>query len=240
MLLQKHRSYSEVYNDKWDIVVNVFRVLRDPDQAAELRRRIILTPFSRTEFESCNAEDIARDPDPIERARMTIFRSFAGFGSAATNGNRSTGFRSNSSRSYTTPAHDWVYYPDHIESYTNRLRGVIIENRCALKVMTQHDSDDTLHYVDPPYVHDTRNMRRGNASYAYEMTDDEHRKLAATLHELAGMVVLSGYECDLYDELFSDWRKVRRHAYADGARDRTECLWLNPQACRRQSQLSLF
>lgn len=36
VLMQKPRSYAEVYNDRWETVVNVFRVLRDPRSAAML------------------------------------------------------------------------------------------------------------------------------------------------------------------------------------------------------------
>ncbi len=36
VLLQKPRSVGEVYNDRWDTVVNIFRVLRDPVQSAQL------------------------------------------------------------------------------------------------------------------------------------------------------------------------------------------------------------
>ena len=74
-------------------------------------------------------------------------------------------------------------------------------------------------------------MVRGNAAYAHEMTDNDHREMAATLKDCLGMVLLSGYPCDLYDqELFSDWHRVERPALADGARERTEILWINEAA----------
>lgn len=41
-----------------------------------------------------------------------------------------------------------------------RLRGVVIEQRDALAVCQAHDGPETLHYVDPPYVHDTRSNKR--------------------------------------------------------------------------------
>lgn len=229
VLLQKPRSYAEIYNDKWSVVVNVFRILRDPTAAAELKRQLELTPFARDEFEvGCEL-----GLSDIERARRTILRSFAGFGSASTNGEHSTGFRANSNRSGTTPAHDWANYPSHIDAFVDRLRGVIIENRDALDVMHAHDKPDCLHYVDPPYPHSTRNMARGNAAYAFEMSDDDHRALAAFLMNLKGMVVLSGYACDLYDrELFPDWLRVQRSTHADGAKDAVEVLWLNRAAER--------
>ena len=240
VLLRKRRSYAEVYNDKWDVVVNVFRVLRDPDLAMDLQRQLILTPFARTEFEQTGDLCLDEISDPVEKARRTIFRSFAGFGSAATNAKYATGFRANSNRSGTTPAHDWNNYPSIIPAFVDRLKGVVIENRPAIDVLNAHDTAHTLHYVDPPYVHETRNMNGTNKAYAHEMTDEDHEELANALHELKGMVVLSGYRCDLYDKLFAGWKCIQREAFADGAVKRVECLWLNPLAEAKQNQLSMF
>ena len=237
VLLRKPRSYAEVYNDRWDTVVNVFRVLRDADKAALLKAGLELTPFARTEFMESSDMDIS---DDVELARRTILRSFAGFGSASTNGEFSTGFRAKSNRSGTTPAHDWQYYPECISAYVERLQGVIIENKDALDVIDKHDSPKTLFFIDPPYVHATRNMKRGNAAYACEMSDDDHRGMAKVLNSVRGMVMLCGYECDLYRELFGDWKRVEKPAMADGAHPRMESLWLNSAAVRGQVQEALF
>lgn len=229
VLLRKPRSYCEVYNDLDGEMVNVFRVLRNPSQSRELLRLIYLTPFSRDEFV---ASYIASD-DPIEQARRTIARSFMGFGSAATNTDHSTGFRANSNRSGTTPAHDWQHYPEHLVDLIERLRGVVIENRDALDVIRAHDAPDALHYVDPPYPLSVRYLSRGHAHvsvYRHEMTDDQHIEMAATLHQCRGMVIVSGYQCPLYDDMFRDWHAVSRAAHADGARDRIETLWISPNS----------
>jgi len=230
VLMRKPRSYSEVYNDAWGDVVNVFRVLRDSGE--ELTELLTLTPFSRDEFMLTSE----RSDDPLEQARRTIFRSIAGFGSAAVNGKYATGFRANSARSGTTPAHDWMNYPNHIKSFVTRLRGVVIENTDAWAVMLQHDSDVTLHYVDPPYMHEARNMKRGNAAYEMEMTLEDHEILLNRLQELAGAVIVSGYRTELYDDKLSTWSRVDKAAKADGARDRIESLWLNPAAGRHGQQ----
>lgn len=239
VLMRKPRSYAEVYNDRWETVVNVFRVLRDEAQACKLQRALHLTPFARDEFFSTAHEE---GDDTVERARKTIFRSFAGFGSAATNGDYATGFRANSNRSGTTPAQDWANFPAEIPAFVDRLRGVVVENRPALEVIAQHDGPQTLFFCDPPYVHATRNMRRGNAVYAVEMTDADHEQLAEALHGVQGMVLLSGYPGALYERLYSDWECIERAAYADGAVERTEALWLNPRAAaaRPNAQPSLF
>lgn len=237
VLMRKSRSYAEVYNDMWDAVVNVFFCMRDPAKAEQLKTLLELTPFSRTEFDSA----FKRRPSGIgdvECARLTILRSYAGFGSASTNGEYATGFRCNSNRSGTTPAHDWVNYPSHVRAFVERLRGVVIENKAAADVIAQHDTTETLFYVDPPYPHSTRNMARGNAVYVYDMTDDGHRELSEQLKAVKGFVVLSGYPCALYDEeLYKDWHRVEKKHRADGARARTEVLWINKRAWQMGTRL---
>jgi DNA adenine methylase len=221
VLLRKPRSYAEVYNDLDGEIVNLFQVARDDGEA--LAQACELTPFARAEF----AQSYSACGTPLEQARRTLVRSFMGFGSAGASG-QSTGFRANSNRSGTTPAHDWMNYPDCLRMVIHRLRGVVIENRDAMDVMKAHDCEQALHYVDPPYVHSTRALRTGAPSYRHEMTDEQHEQLAHELATLRGMVVLSGYRCDLYDAAFRGWQRVDRAAHADGARDRVESLWLSP------------
>lgn len=225
VLLRKPRSYAEVYNDLDGEVVNLFRVARDDGEA--LARVLDLTPFARAEF----AGAYEPSDDPMEQARRTLVRSFMGFGSAGASG-QSTGFRANSNRRGTTPAHDWMNFPDCLRLVVQRLRGVVIENRDALQVMQSHDCDEAVHYVDPPYVHSTRNVRGRAPAYRHEMADEAHEQLAAGLRTLRGRVVLSGYRCDLYDGLYRGWQRIDAAAHANGARDRVESLWLSPNCPR--------
>lgn len=230
VLMHKARTYAEIYNDRDGEICGLFRVLRDPSQARELKRQLELTPFARSEFE----ESYTTAGDPIEQARRTIVRSFMGFGSAAASG-QSTGFRNDANRSGTTPARDWQNYPDALDFFVQRLRGVVIENRSATELITDFDKPEALHYTDPPYVSATRSgKKRLSATYRFEMSDADHRELASTLQLVKGMVVLSGYRCDLYDELYAGWQQFERPALADGARPRTECLWLNASAQERR------
>lgn len=216
VLLRKPRSYAEVYNDLDSEIVNLFRVIRD--DGARLRDLLLHTPFARQEF----IESYSPSSDPVEQARRTVVRSFMGFGSNAHN--KKTGFRANSNRSGTTPSRDWANYPQALPLLVERMQGVVIENRDAIEVMLAHDCEKALHYVDPPYLPETRDK---GADYSHEMSREDHERLAESLHTLAGAVVLSGYRSDLYDALYSDWICVERPALADGARPRIECLWLS-------------
>jgi DNA adenine methylase len=248
MLMRKERVYAEVYNDLDDVVVNLFRVLRDEAKSLRLIKALRLTPFARSEFN----EALEASEDDVERARHLVVRSYMGFGSNAHSSSpvadktafktytrpgdqdayRSTGFRANSSRSGTTPAHDWANYPDALPAIVERLRGVIVEQRAAIDVMKQHDGGGTLHYVDPPYLPETRSPANKHdlkhRMYRHELTPEDHRELLEFLRTLEGMVVLSGYPSPMYDDALAGWQRIETSALADGARPRTEVLWLNP------------
>ena len=236
VLLRKERAYAEIYNDLDDEVVNLFSVLRDEKASQRLQQLLELTPFARTEFEL--VWDVC--DEPVERARRLIARSFMGFGSNAHSdmgrGHKTTGFRASSMRSGTTPARDWENYPAGLPAIVKRMRGVIVERRPAVQVMASHDSADTLHYVDPPYLPETRNRRNPHDpkhQYRHELSVADHEALLDALRGLVGMVVLSGYPSPLYDSALPDWRRVERAALADGARERTEVLWINPHCAAR-------
>lgn len=236
VLLRKSRSYAEVYNDLDDEVVNLFEVLRDEIAAKQLYSLLELTPYARTEFEK--VWEITEEP--VERARRLVARSFMGFGSNAHSdmgrGHKTTGFRASSMRSGSTPAHDWRNYPEGLFALIDRLRGVIVERRPALQIMADHDGAETLHYVDPPYLPETRsrrNPRNPKHQYRHELTREDHVELLDALRGLCGMVVLSGYPHALYDSALSGWLRVEREALADGARKRVEVLWINPHCADR-------
>jgi len=74
-------------------------------------------------------------------------------------------------KSGSSHATDWAKYPQQVRMFCERLAGVVIEHRPAGEVITQHDRPDTLFYVDPPYLHDTRN-RRDRHGYRHEMSEE--------------------------------------------------------------------
>jgi DNA adenine methylase len=228
ILMRKERaSMVEVYNDMDGEIVSLFRVLRDPQQAAALAHAVQHTPYSRDEF----ALSYLPAEDPLEQARRTVVRAFQGFGSDSASGAKS-GFRANGNRQNTHPSRDWCNYPDALATFCERLQGVVIENRPAVEIMQQQDGPGTLHYCDPPYAPETRSKAvfRTGKGYRHEMTTDDHRQLAEVLRSLDGMVIVSGYHSPLYDELYEGWTVSQRDTHADGGLDRVEVLWLNP-AC---------
>jgi len=235
VLLRKRRSHLEIYNDIDSDVVNVFRVIRDRVAVEKLKEMLRFTPYSREEYERAYEEC----EDPIEKARRMIVRSFQGFGNTGTT-RKSTGFRAGDRRDRGLSApQQWKEYPDLLDGFARRLQGVTLENRPALDVIKQNDSVGTLFYVDPPYVHSTRSDR--GIRYSTELLDCDHIELAHLLNKLDGMVLLSGYRCDLYDDLYSDWACVSKNTIASGQNGgirRTESLWISPKG--EEANLPLF
>ncbi|KAF1025009.1 MAG: hypothetical protein GAK29_02178 [Acinetobacter bereziniae] len=229
VLIQKPRAYAEVYNDLDGEVVNLFQVLRDKAQRDLLIEQLIFTPYSRLDFEEAWQETT----NSIEKARRLIIRAQMGFGSAgATKG--ITGFRIDTKRQYGTAQSLWAEYPEHLALIGQRLSGVLIENRPAIQVLQDHDGVETLHYVDPPYVFDTRyDGAKSGRIYRHEMSNEDHETLLKVLLELEGKIVLSGYDNELYQDYLSKWKCTKTKARISSGRGtdtRTECLWISPNA----------
>lgn len=233
VLLKKAPSEAEVYNDLDGDVVNFFRVVRDPELGGRLREACALTPFAREEFR-CASE---LSDDPVERARRLVVRAAMGFGSAGATCGR-TGFKLDTKRNSVTAQRIWARQPDNLAAVGSRFAGVLIESREAVKCMRDHDTSTTLHFVDPPYVHDTRIAVTRNRPYRFEMTNDEHVVLLEALKTLQGMVIVCGYDSDLYNDMLQGWERVTRATVANGRAGsvhRTECLWINPAARKNPS-----
>ena len=229
VLVQKPRSHGEVYNDLDGDIVNLFRVLQCAESRQQLTELLVLTPYAREEFEQA----WIYTEEPVERARRTVIRAQMGFGSAGAS-KGTTGFRIDCYRQYGTAQQLWARFPEQIAAIGKRLAGVLIENRPAIDIMLAHDSHQALHYVDPPYMHDTRvaGAQKGRY-YRHELSDEQHAELLATLNSLEGMVVLSGYASELYEKSLEGWAMNTTKARISAGRGgdtRTECLWINP-AC---------
>lgn len=226
VLLNRQPSPVETYNDIDGEVTNFFRVLRDDPEC--LIRAIALTPFSREEF--AIACEIDTSLDPVERARRFYVRARqvrTGLAQSATLG-RWANCKNTSRAGMAGAVSRWLGAIEDLPDIALRLLRVQIENRPAIEVIRLYDSPSTLFYCDPPYAHETRG---DNKAYAYEMSDEEHRELASALNSTQGLVAISGYDCEMLNELYPapKWRKnVAPTRTIHSTKDkRTEILWTN-------------
>jgi len=225
VLLNRPASPVETYNDLDGDVVNFFKILRD--HGDEFVRVIALTPFSREEFARAiygRSEDIS----DFERARRFFIRARqarTGLAQTATLG-RWANCKQTSRAGMAGVVSRWLGSVDSLPFIAERLLRVQIENRPAFDVIRLYDDPNTLFYCDPPYVHCTRGDAK---AYGYEMDDGQHTLLARILHRCKAKVALSGYRCELMDELYGNWR--RHDAPAKNCHSikkvRREALWVN-------------
>lgn len=225
VILNRQPSPIETYNDLDGNVVNFFRVLRDkPD---ELIRQIGLTPFSRKEFQS--AIEPPKEPIPdMERARRFYILARqvrTGLAQKASNG-RWANCLLTSRAGMAGAVSRWLGSVESLPYIAQRLLRVQIENMDAIEVIKKYDSKETLFYCDPPYVHESRG---DSNAYSFEMSDHAHRTLADTLHNIDGKFALSGYHCDLMDDLYKDTLRTEapQRTCHSVKTLRKEVLWTN-------------
>lgn len=224
VLLNREPSPAETYNDIDSEVVNFFRVLRD--EKDKLIEKIGLTPFSKEELRKAVSEPDEELSD-LERARRFFVRARqvrTGLAQSASVG-RWAHCKLTSRAGMAGAVSRWLGSVDGLAEITQRLQRVQIEDAPAIEVIERYDSEETLFYCDPPYVHASRGDTN---AYEYEMSDEEHRELAEVLRNVDGMVALSGYHCDLMDELYGDWNQVEYTKTAHSVnQQRTEVVWAN-------------
>jgi DNA adenine methylase len=225
VLINRHPSPVETYNDVDGEVVNFFKALREQKEA--LVEAIGLTPFSREEFEQAIAES-GEGLSDLERARRFYVRARqvrTGLAQTASSG-RWAHCRLTSRAGMAGAVSRWLGSIEDLPEIAQRLLRVQIEHDDAISVIRRYDSPDTLFYCDPPYPHDSRGDSK---AYRYEMSDAQHRQLAEVLHTVEGKVALSSYRSPLMDELYGNWRSIETPARTiHSTKDqRTEVLWVN-------------
>ena len=205
VLFRKEKSELEVYNDLHSGLYLFFKLLRENNE--EFIRRLSLTPYSREEFE--NSKQWMYEEDEIEKARSFYVRTMQ---SVASNGGWCYA-KSKSRRGMCQSVSRWLgNIEENLEGAIERLKEVQVENLDILELIKKYDKEDTLFYLDPPYISDTRKQKK---SYDYEMTDEQHKELVDTLIGIKGKVVLSGYDHPIYNKLLDNgWSKVVLGEYA--------------------------
>jgi DNA adenine methylase len=221
VLIRKQPSLTEIYNDVSDVLFNFFSVLREP----ELRKRLIdlltLTPVSRLDFERCIQYE---GDDPVELARaffVVINLGRRHSWETQTKG----GFETRRWKSSANTSHNFQGLVANLAEVAARFRDVILEHEDAFKIIDMGDSPDTLFYCDPPYPASTRTHKH---EYASEMTDLKHKQLADKLHSIEGKAVLSGYSCELLDNLYKDWKRYDISSTNLANQQVVESIWVSP------------
>lgn len=237
VLLQKPRSPLETINDLDGNVVNFFRVLRD--QPDELIRRIRLTPWARAEYE------LSLQPcgDDVERARRFFVASWQSLNGGT--GKAAQGYWATQKKAdmcYSQLIERMTSIEDGLIVIAKRFDYVQIESLPANEIIPRYDNADALIYFDPPYITAQRTKKDW---YALEWCDEDHEIAARLLRQCAGYVVISGYACPLYADLYEShgWQRHDKEAQTNSGGKRVESVWLSPrtvEALGKPKQAGLF
>lgn len=227
VLFTKRRSAIETVNDLDGDVINLFDWIRkDPERLA---RAVYWTPYARDVYNRA-WEAQHTEADPFQRAVNFYARMMMGHGFRTTG--EKVGWKNDvQGREAAYAAGQWCKLPDVIFEAAERLRGVQIENRPAIELISRFNHSNVLIYADPPYLLGTRHGKQ----YRYEMTDEDHNDLLDALKAHKGPVLLSGYESDLYNNALKGWRRAEATVYSQTATKRREILWMNFEPPGQQS-----
>lgn len=221
-------NVSEAVNDLNGDLVNFYRVLRDPEQATDLQLLLALTPVSRDEFERASAS-LGGVSDPVARA-AAFFVKYR-MSRQALGKDFITAKTSRTRRGMNEAVSSYLSAVEGLPEAHLRLQEVVIENRPAVEFIKAQDGYETFFYVDPPYLPDTRSLKK---AYELEMSEEDHGELLLLLGEIKGKFLLSGYPSEMYDQAAEafGWRRVSKDValHSSSAKEKpikSECLWMN-------------
>ena len=200
LFFAKQVSPLEVINDLHSGLVNLYRVLRDPQMFQKFEHLVNLTPYSREEFSFCK-QTWRNCPDEVEKAYrwfVVIRQSFGAVG-------RSFGVSVTQGRNgMSSGVSGYLAAIQRLPEIHQRLRGVQVENNDFRTLIPKYDRRGTFFYLDPPYVLSTR---KGKV-YDYEMSNQDHEELVEVLLGIKGKAFLSGYANPIYTRLEREgWKR---------------------------------
>ena len=217
VLFEKEPSRIETINDIDREVINFFSVIKEEESRERLCELVAYTPYSREVYDQA----FFYQTDSVSRAAAFAIRSMQSHGFRTT---EKSGWKKDVyGREAAYAVRYWNRLPEALQYIGRRLKSVQIENRPALELIRAFDHENVLIYCDPPYVLSTRTRRQ----YRFEMTEYDHEALLQELCRSRAMIMLSGYECELYDRYLSGWRKEQKKSRTQSLAERTEILWMN-------------
>ena len=201
LFFAKDPSEREVINDINDSVINFFRVLQT--DFIELDKKVKCTLHSRSIYNV--AKHILKNPkkyDSIERAWAFWAQIQMSFGnrllSAWGYGIKPGG---------CSPEYIYSRRERFVKAFSDRLKHTIIENNRADKVIKTFDTEETFHYLDPPYISSDQGHYKG-------YTEEDYFRDLEVLVNIKGKFVLSSYPENILFEYIEKygWNFITKEA----------------------------
>ena len=214
------------YNDIDKELVNFFFQLREHPEV--LIEKIHLTLYSREELA------LACEPhwEGVERARRFFVRVSQSMNGVIRDTNAKRWKRTTKSLPFSLVSEVWKKRPAQLVEVVEQLRGIQIENKPALQIIEDFDTDHTFFYCDPPYLLETRT---GGKAYSNEMDMEDHIVFLNSIDLIQGKAMISGYQSEMYDNILANFTRIdapEKYMHASGKKKsegatRQECVWIN-------------
>lgn len=223
VLTNKNRSIREIYNDLHAPTANIFlNLVKRPDEFIELISEL---EYKEESFQAAKLAGLVFQYDYLPSAVSELVLRRMSRGGMKQHFSWSERLRGGRPGDLNA----WETFKSLLPKIAERMKGVEILNDSAASLVPKYNDSNTLIYLDPPYVKTTRTSK---SVYDCEMTDEEHRQLATAVLASTAKIIVSGYDCPLYKELYKGWRVVKKEVPNNSGQGkkkqrRVECIWLN-------------
>lgn len=212
----------EIYNDLEKNVYSLFKVLSDTSLFVEFKNKCDLLYYN---------EDLRIEYKLLLKTEISISdRAFMFFYVNRTSYNGVGGFSARPliSRNMSRSVSAFLSVIDRLPELHQRLSNLIVLNTDGIALIKKYNQPNVLFYLDPPYEQSTRTTAR----YAIDMNQQQHQALLNVLYNSKAKILLSGYDCKLYDSLLSNGFNKRQFEVntvsgTGKPKTKTETLWKN-------------
>ena len=183
-----HGKYREVVNDFNSDLINLHRSIRNnPRLLSKYLNHLFV---SRELFEDIKVSNL-KPKNRVEKAAFYYYLLQMSFGAKGDNFAMSAKSRKPKN-----------IYKDFLK-WSQRLKGVTIENMDFQKLIENYDSIETFFYLDPPYV-STENYYKNTKTFDL----DDHKRLYESLKQTKGKFLLSYNDTPFIRELYRDYKII--------------------------------
>lgn len=230
----KQPSANETINDKLDMVINFYRVLKT--RYSDLKKWIDSSLISRTLHQE--AKSIVKGKIECDEVKKAwAFWYVCNFSFANKIGG---GYKYSNDMHTCVPETLACKKKEFTEFLANRIEHAYIENNDALLILNSRNSNTAFHYLDPPY------MNADQGHYKGYSTEDFTRLIDWCANECKGAFLLSNYPSEIMDQyiLQNGWHTQKvNHSSKHGAhvkhKKKMETLVWN-YITPKQQQLKIF
>lgn len=221
VLLNKKKSHQELLNDIDLNIVSIYNSLLNYENDFLLRLRNI--PYCEESFNKALKNDFGYDYIGRAVNEYVLLRmSRGGLKKSFAFSNRLRGGQPGDVNAWKTSL-------DNLKIVGDRIQDVMIRCCTAISLIDMYDGPNTLLYLDPPYIAESRVSKK---AYSHEMSNQDHIDLFNVVDKSKGKVLISGYKSSLYDDMYKHWNKVEKNIVNHSSQSKvkktkTEILYKN-------------